>query len=81
MSDRKCAVTRVFVAPRSRVFKAWTDPKHVARWWGPHGFTNAVCELEVRPGGGVRIDMRGPDEIVEPSLIEEDVTSSQSGEE
>ena len=36
-------LTRTFEAPRSLVFKAWTDPRHVARWWGPHGFTNPVC--------------------------------------
>jgi uncharacterized protein YndB with AHSA1/START domain len=55
------AFTRVFDAPRELVFKVWTDPKHVAQWWGPHGFTNPRCELDVRPGGAMRIDMRGPD--------------------
>jgi uncharacterized protein YndB with AHSA1/START domain len=50
-SEREFAVTRVFDAPRRLVFQAWTDPKRVAQWWGPHGFTNPVCELEVRPGG------------------------------
>ena len=48
------------------VFKAWTDPEHLARWWGPHGFTNPVCEVDVRPGGGIRIDMAGPDGVVYP---------------
>jgi uncharacterized protein YndB with AHSA1/START domain len=37
-------LTRVFDAPRELVFGVWTDPKHVARWWGPQGFTNPVCE-------------------------------------
>lgn len=59
-------ITRVFDAPRELVFKAWTDPKHVAQWWGPHGFTNPVCELDVRPGGAIRIHMRGPDGTVYP---------------
>ncbi len=59
-------ITRVFDAPRDLVFKAWTDPKHVAQWWGPNGFTNPVCELDVRPGGAIRIDMRGPDGVVYP---------------
>jgi uncharacterized protein YndB with AHSA1/START domain len=53
-------------APRSLVFKVWTDAKHLARWWGPRGFTNPVCELDVRPGGLIRIDMRGPDGTVYP---------------
>ena len=43
------------------MFKAWTDPKHMAQWWGPHTFTNPVCEMDVRPGGAYRIVMRGPD--------------------
>lgn len=58
--------TRVIDAPRELMFKAWTDPKHVAQWWGPTGFTNPVCELDVRPGGAIRIHMRGPDGIVYP---------------
>ncbi len=59
-------ITRVFDAPRELVFKAWTDPKRVAQWWGPKGFTNPVCELDVRPGGAIRIDMRGPDGVLYP---------------
>jgi uncharacterized protein YndB with AHSA1/START domain len=59
-------LTRSFAAPRSLVFKLWTDPKHVAQWWGPHGFTNPVCELDVRPGGAILIHMRGPDGTVYP---------------
>src|SRR5579872_2745820 len=59
-------ITRVFDAPRHLVFRAWTDPKQVAHWWGPNGFTNPVCELDVRPGGAMRIHMRGPDGVVYP---------------
>jgi uncharacterized protein YndB with AHSA1/START domain len=59
-------IARVFDAPRELVFRVWTDPKHVAKWWGPGGFTNPVCELDVRPGGAIRIHMRGPDGIVYP---------------
>jgi uncharacterized protein YndB with AHSA1/START domain len=58
--------TRVLAAPRDLVWKAWTDPKHVAQWWGPNGFTNPVCELDARPGGAIRIHMRGPDGTVYP---------------
>jgi uncharacterized protein YndB with AHSA1/START domain len=78
--ERELVFTREFDAPRSLVFKAWTDPKRLARWWGPKGFTNPVCELDVRPGGVIRIDMRGPDgtlypmagayqEVVEPERL------------
>jgi uncharacterized protein YndB with AHSA1/START domain len=59
-------IIRTFDAPRKLVWKAWTDPKHLKQWWGPHGFTNPVCEVDVRPGGGIRIDMRGPDGTVYP---------------
>ncbi len=38
----------------------------MAQWCGPHGFTNPICELEVRTGGGIRIDMTGPDGVVYP---------------
>jgi len=63
---RETLVKHVFNAPRDVVFKAWTDPKYLAKWWGPHGFTTPVCELDVRPGGRMRIDMQGPDGTVYP---------------
>ena len=65
-AERDLVINRDFAAPRELVFKAWTDPKYMARWWGPRGFTNPVCELDVRPGGAIRIDMRGPDGTVYP---------------
>jgi uncharacterized protein YndB with AHSA1/START domain len=58
--------TRVFDAPRKVVFRAWTDRDQLQRWWGPKGFTNPVCEVDVRPGGAIRIDMRAPDGVVYP---------------
>ena len=72
--------TRVFDAPRELVFKAWTERERLQRWWGPKGFTNPVCEVDVRPGGAIRIDMRAPDgkiypmtgkflEVVEPERL------------
>ena len=54
-------LTRAFDAPRDLVFNVWTDPKQVAKWWGPHGFTTTIHEMEVRPGGAWRYSMRGPD--------------------
>jgi uncharacterized protein YndB with AHSA1/START domain len=59
-------LTRVFDAPLERVWKAWTDPRQLAQWWGPAGFTNPVCDIDVRAGGAIRIDMRGPDGTVYP---------------
>jgi uncharacterized protein YndB with AHSA1/START domain len=63
---REIIITRVFDAPRALVFKAWTDPKHLAQWWGPRGFTNPRCEMDVRPGGLIRIDMRVPNGTIYP---------------
>ena len=54
-------LTRVFDAPRELVFQAWTEPRHLARWWGPKGFTLPVCTQEFRPGGAYRFCMRAPD--------------------
>ncbi len=68
LPSRELVITRTFDAPRDLVFKMWTDAKHMAQWWGPHGFTNPVCELDVRPGGAIRIDMRGPDATVYPMI-------------
>lgn len=59
-------ITRVFDAPRELVFKAWTEVEHLKRWWGPHSFTNPVCEIELRRGGSIRIDMRSPDGTIYP---------------
>ncbi|MGA9797113.1 MAG: SRPBCC domain-containing protein [Rhizomicrobium sp.] len=56
-------ITRVFDAPRELVFAAWTDPKHIANWWGPRGFTNPVCAWNATPGGKIAVTMRANDEI------------------
>jgi uncharacterized protein YndB with AHSA1/START domain len=44
--ESELVVTRVFDAPRSLVFKAWTQPEHLARWWGPQGFVNVAWEMD-----------------------------------
>jgi uncharacterized protein YndB with AHSA1/START domain len=62
-ADREILITRVIDAPRELVFKAWTDPQHVARWWGPRGFTNTIHEMDVTPGGVWRFVMHGPDGV------------------
>ena len=53
--------TRVFDAPRELVFAAFTDPEHLAQWWGPDGFTTTKCALDFRPGGFWRFFLHGPD--------------------
>jgi uncharacterized protein YndB with AHSA1/START domain/uncharacterized membrane protein YphA (DoxX/SURF4 family) len=79
-TENELTLTRLIDAPRNVVWKVWTDPKLLAQWWGPKGFTNPVCEIDVYSGGSIRIDMCGPDgtvypmtgkylEIVEPQLL------------
>jgi uncharacterized protein YndB with AHSA1/START domain len=52
---------RVYDAPRDLVFSAFTDPKHLAQWWGPNGFTTTTSAFDFRPGGVWRFVMHGPD--------------------
>lgn len=73
-------LTRLLDAPQELVFKAWTDPEHMMQWWGPKGFTIPVCELDVKPGGAIRLMMDSPTfpghwmggefvEIIEPERL------------
>lgn len=65
-AERELTLTRVFDAPRELVWRLWTEPEHMARWWGPKGFTNPICDMDVRVGGQWRIHMRAPDGVVYP---------------
>ena len=80
LAQRELVVSRLIDAPRALVFKAWTQPEHVARWWGPQGFTTIHCDMDIRVGGKYRCAMRSPQgtehwkvgvyrEIVEPERI------------
>ena len=53
--------SRIVRATRDRTWEVWTDARHVARWWGPTGFTTTVQAMDVRPGGVWRFEMHGPD--------------------
>ena len=55
------AGVRVLDAPRDLVWKVWTDPKHLAQWWGPNGFTTTTSAYECKVGGVWRFVMHGPD--------------------
>ncbi len=76
--ERVLEIERIFDAPRSLVFKAWTEPGHLVHWYGPRGFTLPSCKLDLRPGGSWRSCMLSPEgreywvkgvyrEIVEPA--------------
>lgn len=60
-ADRQLAVSRVIDAPRERVFEAFTEVRHLSRWWGPHGFTTTTRSFEFRVGGVWDFVMHGPD--------------------
>jgi uncharacterized protein YndB with AHSA1/START domain len=59
-SDRDLVITRIINAPREKVYKAWTDPELLKRWFAPLPYTTPVAELDVRPGGANLIVMRDP---------------------
>ncbi|NDZ13224.1 polyketide cyclase [Variovorax sp. WS11] len=59
--ERAFIHSRLIDAPRERVFKAFSEPEHLARWWGPNGFTSTFQTFELRPGGHWRFVMHGPD--------------------
>ena len=59
--QRSISITRVFDAPRERVFAAWTRAEMLAHWFGPRGFSVPACESDPRPGGVFRLCMRSPE--------------------
>ena len=66
-ADREFTITRVFDAPRELVWQAWTDPEHVARWFGPRGITTprSTITMDVRPGGTFELTMVSDDDGTE----------------
>jgi uncharacterized protein YndB with AHSA1/START domain len=79
-AERVLVIERTFDAPRSLVFKVWTEPHHLVHWYGPRGFSLPSCEVDLRPGGTWRSCMLSPEgrehwvhgvfrEIVEPERL------------
>jgi uncharacterized protein YndB with AHSA1/START domain len=60
-ADRELVLTYLIDAPRELVWRMFTEPRHLSQFWGPHGSTNPVCEIDLRPGGIWRQVMRFPD--------------------
>ncbi|HZG85628.1 SRPBCC family protein [Paenibacillus sp.] len=61
IEGRDLIVTRMLKAPRELVFQTWTEPRHLANWWGPEGFSITIRSIEVKPGGIWDYVMHGPD--------------------
>lgn len=60
-TDLELTITRVFDAPRELVFEVWTNPDHLARWWGPTGFTATSATIRLAEGGQWRTCIRNDD--------------------
>ena len=60
VEKRDLVITRLFDAPIELVWRAWTDPEYVIRWWGPTGFTSPSCKIDFREGGKFVFHMRAP---------------------
>jgi uncharacterized protein YndB with AHSA1/START domain len=59
--DRELFISRKLNAPVELVWDVWTKPEHIAKWWGPDGFTNTISTMDVIPGGEWNLVMHGPD--------------------
>jgi uncharacterized protein YndB with AHSA1/START domain len=68
-TGKNLIVTRLLNAPRELVFEAWTDPAHLAHWYGPNGFTITTHEIDVKAGGVWKFMMHGPDGRDYPNKI------------
>ena len=60
-ANRELRITRMLKAPVDLVWEVWTNPEHVAKWWGPNGFTNSIHAMDLKAGGEWRLTMHGPD--------------------
>lgn len=91
LKQDELVITRFFDAPRERVWKAWTEPEHMMKWWGPKNFTAPACKMDFRVGGKYLFCMRSPEgkdywstgvyqEIVKPErLIFTDSFADENG--
>jgi uncharacterized protein YndB with AHSA1/START domain/uncharacterized glyoxalase superfamily protein PhnB len=60
-SKKEFLITRIFEAPRERVWSAWIEPEQIKKWWGPKTFTAPVVKVDFRVGGKYLYCMRSPD--------------------
>lgn len=59
--SKEFVISRVFDAPRERVWKSWTEAERLKQWWGPKGFTVSHCTVDLRLGGVMHYCLRSPD--------------------
>ncbi|MEJ1238327.1 SRPBCC family protein [Chryseolinea sp. T2] len=59
--NRELRIVRTFRAPIGLMWDVWTNPDHIANWWGPNGFTSTIHQMDVKEGGEWRLTLHGPD--------------------
>ena len=63
VSETTLRITRKLAAPRELVFKAWTQPEFLSKWWGVRAdYTTPIAEVDLRVGGKYRLGMQPPDQ-------------------
>lgn len=67
-AERTIVIERRLAAPRELVWKTWTEPEHLARWWGPAGFECARCSVDLRTGGAFLVELRANDGALYPAV-------------
>lgn len=69
-SDRELVLARIIDAPRQNIYRCWTEPKLLTRWFAPKPWTTPRAEMDVHPGGSSMVVMAGPDgsEFENPGL-------------
>jgi uncharacterized protein YndB with AHSA1/START domain len=76
--DNELVLTRDFDAPRELVFKAWSEPERLQRWWGPKGFNLEVSKLDLRPGGMFLYSQRSPDgQVMWGKFVYQEITAPE----
>jgi len=60
-ANRELRITRTFKAPIELMWEVWTDPEHIANWWGPNGFTTTIHKMNIEEGGEWNLTLHGPD--------------------
>nr|WP_293300222.1 SRPBCC family protein [Allomuricauda sp.] len=64
---RQLSISRTLKAPIALVWEVWTNPEHIAQWWGPNGFTNTIQQMDFKEGGEWKLTMHGPDDTNYPN--------------
>ena len=65
-TNKELVIVREFNAPKELVFRMFTESKLLKLWWGPHMFTNPVCDVDAQVGGKILVHMQGPDGLPNP---------------